>query len=151
MGCDKLKKITSLTIFEQELKKTTCSNKDDLEDFLFQLKSVRQDISYVKEFQLALDYKEELEELKNDYAEYAIVSIIDTQLRELKSKFNIIQQIQNPASREASFKKSCEVDGCNGFLYIDYHHENPYLRCNSGIYEHKRKLTDNEKNYFQNG
>ncbi len=151
MECDKLKKITTLIILEQELKTTTCSNKDDLEEFLFQLKSVQLDISCVKEFQLALVYKEELEELKNDYAEYAIVSIIDTQLRELESKLNIMQGTQTPASREASFKKSCEVDGCNGFLYVDYHHENPFLKCSSGIYEHKRRLTDSEKEYFLTG
>ena len=32
---------------------------------------------------------------------------------------------------------------------MDYHHENPFLRCSSGIYEHKRRLTDSEKEYLK--
>lgn len=151
MSCDKLKKINNIVLFTEELQKTNCMEKEDLEDFLFQFNSLKKEVSIVRDIELSITYKEDLEELKEEYKEYAIVKVIDTLLRELAIKFTAIKKQQTPESRAASFKKPCEVENCNGFLYIDYHHKNPYLKCSSGIFEHKRKLTIKEKEYLQNG
>jgi len=145
MNCNQLKKIIDLVLFEKELNNTKCKKKEELEDFLFNLNEIKKEISFINNFELALNCKEDLEELKKEYIDYAIVSVIDTQLRELDSKIKILKENYIQESREILFKKPCDKDNCQGFLYIDYHFNNPYLRCSSGNYNHKMKLTDKEK------
>jgi len=146
---DKLKNIMSIKLFKQTIINNSSIDDNGLYEVIDQLENIIDEIVSVKEYDIAQSIKLELEEIKGDLEGYALLTIVDTQLRNINKMIdNFKPKLNTPEERMKNFRKPCESKNCNGFLYIDSHFDNIYLQCSSGVYEHKSKLTKEEKYYI---